>query len=133
MLTHRVVACGLASILCVIAAHQAGADPLPTQIRQCSQTTISKIGTRLEDATTGRPMVGSGSALQFANGGYQVSYDTLPQITHSRVGDPVTMCLVLIPKDCPPGDERGREYTTTNLRTHASWRLPDSEHSCGGA
>ena len=24
------------------------------------------------------------------------------------------MCLVSIPEDCPPGDDRGRIYTTTN-------------------
>ncbi len=50
-----------------------------------------------------------------------------------RAGDPVEMCLVSIPRDCPVGDDRGREYRTTNLRTRKSWRLPDSEHSCGGA
>jgi hypothetical protein len=36
-----------------------------------------------------------------------------------------------IPKDCPPGDDRGREYTTTNLRTDEAWTLPDSQQMCG--
>jgi hypothetical protein len=134
MSIHGVFACGLASILSMAAnLSQAGADPLPTRLGQCSQTTISKIATRLEDGVTGRPTPGSGSAVQFANDGYQVSYDAIPQITRSRVGDPVRMCLVSIPKGCPPGDNRGREYETTNLRTRQSWRLPDSQHSCGGA
>ena len=31
------------------------------------------------------------------------------------------------------GDNRGKIYTTTNLRTLDSWTLTDSEHSCGGA
>jgi len=103
------------------------ADPLPTQVGQCTQTTIARIEYRLQ----GMPQ--SGSAVSFANRGYQVSYDTVPAIVHSRAGDPVRMCLVKVPRGCPPGDSRGREYTTTNLRTHESWTLPDAEHSCGGA
>ena len=51
----------------------------------------------------------------------------------SRPGDVVRVCLVSIPRPCPPGDKRGRVYKTTNLRTHGEWTLPDSEHSCGGA
>ncbi len=68
----------------------------------------------------------SGSAVRFSNGGSQVSYDTIPTIEQLRTGDPVRMCLVSIPKGCPKGDDRGREYKTTNLRTHKTWRLPDS-------
>ncbi len=62
-----------------------------------------------------------------------MSYDKVQEIIRSRVGDPVLMCLVEIPQDCPPGDDRGKIYTTTNLRTQESWTLPDSQHSCGGA
>ena len=54
-------------------------------------------------------------------------------IEQSKKGDPVRMCLVSIPHPCPKGDDRGRVYKTTNLRTHKSWSLPDSEHMCGGA
>ena len=43
------------------------------------------------------------------------------------------MCLIQIPYPCPPGDNRGRLYKTTNLRTHRSWTLRDAEHMCGGA
>jgi hypothetical protein len=125
---------GLAGVIWGVASHGAAlADPLPARVGQCTQTTIAKIGTRLEDGSTGRPVPGSGSAVNFANGGYQVSYDMIPAISQSRPGDPVEMCLVSIPRDCPPGDNRGREYKTTNLRTRQSWRLPDSQHGCGGA
>ena len=109
------------------------ADPLPTQIGQCTNTTIKDVTTRLQDGATNKPIPGSGSAVDFANGGYQVSYDTIAAITQSHAGDPVTMCLVSIPKGCPPGDKRGITYKTTNLRTHGTWTLPDSEHMCGGA
>jgi hypothetical protein len=71
--------------------------------------------------------------VSFENGGYQVSYDTVPAIEYSKVGDPVRMCLVSIPKNCPKGADRGRVYRTTNLRMHKSWKLMDSEHMCGGA
>ena len=56
-----------------------------------------------------------------------------PAIARSRPGDPIRLCLVSIPKHCPPGDDRGRFYKATNLRTGKSWTLPDSEHMCGGA
>jgi hypothetical protein len=120
-----------AAALAVLVANVAAADPLPTVRGNCSRTAIASIGTRLTD--TGRPVPGSGSAVTFANGGHQVSYDTLPEITASRIGDPVTMCLVSIPRGCPPGDNRGRVYQTINLRTGQSWQLPDSAHMCGGA
>lgn len=102
------------------------ASGLPTHIGQCVKTKIKWIGTRL-----GTP--GSGSAVKFSNGGYQVSYSTVPAIVHSKVGDRVRMCLVSVPKHCPPGDHRGKKYKTTNLRTHKHWTLYDSEHLCGGA
>jgi hypothetical protein len=49
------------------------------------------------------------------------------------MGDRVRMCFVSTPLNCPKGDDRGKIYNSTNLRTHKNWRLPDSEHSCGGA
>ena len=111
----------------------AAAAGLPTKVGQCVDTTIKSVGNRLEDGATNKPMPGSGSAISFANGGYQVSYEQEPAVDSSRPGDPARMCLASIPQNCPPGDNRGREYKTTNLRTHRSWRLPDSEHGCGGA
>lgn len=123
----------LAAFATLSAGCAALADPLPTQVGQCTSTTIKDVTTRLQDGATNKPIPGSGSAVDFANGGYQVSYDTIAAITQSRAGDPVTMCLVSIPKGCPPGDRRGLTYKTTNLRTHGFWTLPDSEHMCGGA
>ena len=105
---------------------QVKAEDLPTEIGACSETTIKDIGYRLGDPD-------SGSAISYANGGGQVSYDTIPEIHRSRVGDPVRLCLVSIPEDCPPGDDRGKVYSATNLRTGESWEAPDSQHSCGGA
>ena len=128
------VAAALAAVGLMAAFDAAAfAAPLPTEVGMCSGTTIQKIETRLADGVTGKPVPGSGSAVGFANHGYQVSYDKEPAIQASRRGDRVRICLVKLPEDCPPGDNRGRVYTTTNLRTNHSWTLPDSEHSCGGA
>jgi hypothetical protein len=133
MLPTSLISAAIGALLFIVAMGRSGAEPLPAGIGHCSRTAIAWIGTRLEDGQTGRPIPGSGSAVKFAHGGYQVSYDTVPQITTSRIGDPVTMCLVSIPRNCPPGDNRWRVYQTINLRTGQSWQLPDSQHSCGGA
>jgi hypothetical protein len=120
-----VAAIALVAVLAV-RGEQACAEDLPTEVGACSETTIEDIGYRLGDPD-------SGSAISYANGGGQVSYDTIPEIHRSRVGDPVRLCLVSIPEDCPPGDDRGKVYSATNLRTGESWEAPDSQHSCGGA
>ena len=97
----------LSLAMCVPA--QAGG--LPKRVGDCAKTKIKSVETRLENAPN------SGSAVSFRNGGYQVSYDTVPAIVHSKAGDPVRMCLVSIPKHCPKGDHRGKVYRTTNFRT----------------
>lgn len=120
--------------LTLIAPFMASADPMPMQFGTCTETSIVAIGTRLIDGSTGAPIEDSGSAVSFRNGGGQVSYDTHESISkNSKIGDPVLVCLVFIPQDCPPGDERGKVYTTTNLRTYESWTLGQTQHGCGGA
>lgn len=99
----------------------------------CTTTTVSRIGTRLSEGINGPDVPGSGSLISYANGGHQVSYETVPGIERSRVGDKVLLCFVSIPRSCPPGDDRGKMYTAKNLRTGETWSLPDSQHSCGGA
>jgi len=106
-------------------------DPLPTEVGQCMETVIASITSRFQADINAD--ANDGSAISYDNGGYQVSYEKEQAIINSQIGDPVMMCLVSIPQDCPPGDERGRIYTTTNMRTQESWTLPDSQHSCGGA
>ena len=112
--------------LALLGLQAAGAASLPTDVGTCSETAIEEIGTRLGTSD-------SGSVVSFVNGGVQISYDPVPGIINSQVGDPVNVCLVFLPEDCPPGDDRGKIYRTTNLRTGESWELPDSQHSCGGA
>jgi hypothetical protein len=115
------------------AQRRAAARPPAMRVGTCVRTSIREVSQRLEDGATHRPMPDSGSAVEFANGLYQVSYDQVPEVNRSRRGDPVFVCLMNLPQHCPPGDVRGKLYTTTNLRTEESWTLPDSEHGCGGA
>jgi hypothetical protein len=121
------------SLACGISVSHA--QSLPQNIGQCVRTSIVQIADRFGAKLT--PTVSSefdpGTSVTFANGGFQVSYERIPQIYRSRVGDSALVCLVSIPRNCPPGDDRGRVYTATNLRTEESWTLPDSQHSCGGA
>lgn len=121
----RIVA--LATATLVLGGATAGADLLPTKPGQCETTRVKDVTTRLEG------MPDSGSAIEYTDTGYQVSYEQIPGIDHSRPGDPIKLCLVSIPQDCPPGDNRGRQYKATNLRTHESWQAADAEHMCGGA
>ena len=105
----------------------------PTVPGTCVLTRIREVTQRLEDGVTGRVIPDSGSAVMLENGVYGVSYSQVEAVNVSRRGDRVYTCLIAIPRDCPPGDARGRIYTTTNLRTQESWTLPDSAHGCGGA
>ena len=100
---------------------------IPTQVGDCANTKVASSGPRLEGAPD------SGSSIQYANGLSQVDYSVVPGIANSQAGDDVKVCLVSIPTGCPPGDNRGRVYEATNLRTRETWKAPDSQHSCGGA
>ena len=104
-------------------------DPLPTRILTCGGSIITLIGGRLEGDTD----FSTGTHVEYRNGGAGVSYGKDGAVANSKVGDHVLVCLVFIPHNCPAGDDRGKIYTTTNLRTLESWTLPDSQHSCGGA
>ena len=107
----------------------------PAKVGACAQTSIKSITTRFGEKLV-KPRQGdvdTGTSVVTANGVYGVSYEFVPAVAASRVGDRVMTCLASVPKGCPKGDDRGKMYTTTNLRTQESWTLPDSQHMCGGA
>jgi uncharacterized protein len=118
-----------------VAARNPGAadQPLPSSIGQCAPTHIKTLTTRLGDDPLETASPEAGSAATFTNGGTAVSYDREPGLASSKVGDPVIMCLVSIPRDCPKDDGRGRVYYSVDLTANGTWALPDSEHLCGGA
>jgi uncharacterized protein len=108
---------------------------LPNRVGQCTITKIASISTRFgeELKPPAQELGSSGSAISYADAGYQVSYNYIAAIADSHIGDEVLLCLVSLPKNCPPGDDRGRIYSATNLNTKGSWMLPDAQHGCGGA
>jgi hypothetical protein len=132
MLRRFYVVSGFVFLVCGVANAASAGDLLPwdqapTHIAECSRTFVIEIGPRLEDTAN------SGTSVETANKILGISYDQVKEVTDAQVGDPVIQCLMALPQDCPPGDDRGKFYTTTDLRTLESWTLPDSEHSCGGA
>lgn len=108
---------------------------LPTKVGACTKTTIGKITTRFGDPLKplGPNEFDSGSAVEYADDGFQTSYSYNAALEASALGDEVVLCLVSIPRNCPAGDDRGKVYSATNLRTKGSWIMPDSQHTCGGA
>jgi hypothetical protein len=100
-------------------------------VGQCFRTRVERVETRLVDEHG--PVPGSGSQIELADGHLNVSYDQIPMIDASKIGDPVKLCVIRLPTHCPAGDHRGITYRARNLRTGGRWTLPDSEHFCGGA
>lgn len=68
----------------------------------------------------------------------QLSPDSNPDAYMARtkdfaIGDRVRLCLVSLPEDCPPGDDRGKIYSVTNSKNQLSFTGVDAWHRCGGA
>ena len=99
---------------------------------QCSDTTVKQVSSRLVDPSTG-PMWESGASVSFANGVVLTAYNTPTVVRNERTGDKVQVCLVAVPKVCPPGDDRGKEYSVYDYQQKASYTMANSEHTCGGA
>ena len=111
----------------------ANSAPPPAQVGRCANTFIQHIGTRLTDGSTGKPIPGSGTNVELTNGIYLVAYEEIEQLKTAHTGDKVKLCLVHIPENCPPGDNRGRVYSLLNYRTKRYVEMSDSQHLCGGA
>lgn len=103
-------------------------DGMPVKLGECATSKIVDIKARL-----GGGDFQTGTEVRYQNGGFQVSYSEETSVIKSSIGDPVRICLVGLPEDCPEGDIRGRRYHTTNLRTNDSWLMLNAQHLCGGA
>ncbi len=125
----------------VAAASMAGGDTVTDangnvfpKVGTCHETTITGIGPRLDTTPgTNNGPDSSGTSVDYADNSGGVSYDLEPEIVKSKVGDHVKVCVVELPTECPKGDNRGVVYSAVNERTGGTWKLPDSQHSCGGA
>jgi len=104
----------------------------PERLGQCFETRVREVMERLGPYAP-HAASHSGSAIQLADGHYTVAYEQQPGVDTSRRGDPVRLCVVDLPTNCPPGDTRGIGYRGLNLRTRRGWEAGDSEHLCGGA
>jgi hypothetical protein len=123
----------LMASLATIAPNPANSAPPPTQVGKCADTFIQRISTRLGGSLTETQIEGLGSSVKLTNGIYLVSYDNIKQLRVARPQDKVKVCLIEIPENCPPGDNRGRVYGLLNYRTNGYIEMPDSQHRCGGA
>lgn len=106
-----------------------------TKVGACARTSIAIISDHYRNKLT-RPKVNgedNGVLVELINKITITSYSFNEEIFISKVGDPVLVCVVLIPTECPAGDTRGTFYTMTNLRTIKSWTLPNDTRECGGA
>lgn len=100
----------------------------PTAVGDCAETQVARVAPRLEGTD-----FSTGVAVTFANGVNVVDYAQNAVAVAQSPGDAVTLCLVSIPENCPPGDDRGRVYSVQDHRQQQSYSLPDSQHMCGGA
>lgn len=58
-----------------------------------------------------------GTEVHYRDGHVQVlSYDLIDAAEHATRGDPMLLCVVSIPPDCPAGDFPGVMYRTIDLR-----------------
>ncbi len=136
MRSSRLIILALASC----SALQANAEPREKKVSPpvCSMTRIAEISARIGEEINGKFVPANpkevGTAIRYANGVSGVSYDYVAAISErSRVGDKINLCLVSRYIGCPQGDDRGKTYAATNLRTREKWSLPNAQHICGGA
>ena len=106
----------------LVALHTSAAStPAPPpklqKVGDCAITTIMRITARLE----GTSAHDTGSAIVYANGVSGVSYEYVPPLHASHIGDHIRLCLVSVFKNYPLGGDLGQEYQATNLRTGNHW------------
>ena len=128
----------IATLLLVLPLSASASEPADThhfpRIGQCYATRIAAVTHRLEDPRTNPPTPdnNSGTALQFTNGHWMVSYDTVPHVADWQRGEPIRLCVVGLPRHCPSGDYRGITYRATNISRRDVWTADNAEHGCGG-
>jgi len=104
----------------------AEAQVLPA-VGQCFSTKVHDTGYRLE----GTP--DSGTSVTFEDGHSMVDYSVSIAASRWKVGDPMRLCVISLPTNCPKDDNRGVTYKASNIRAKDDWTAADSEHECGGA
>lgn len=116
---------------------------LPQKLKACTDLVIDEKTTRFEGATPGEAGGEVFVIMKHHVGFFVVSVDGLSDKDNAdkymfntkdfAKGDKVKVCLASVPKDCPPGDDRGKGYSITNYKNHKTFSGTPDWHSCGGA
>lgn len=116
---------------------------LPQKLKTCTDLSIDKKLTRFDGATPGEVGGEVFVVMQHQIGFFVTSVAGLPKDANAdkymfdtkdfAKGDKVEVCLTGIPHDCPPGDDRGKDYSITNYKNKKSFSGTPDWHSCGGA
>jgi hypothetical protein len=106
------------------------------RVGTCYQTTVARTGGRFH--WNERPPLRTDPhddelVVEYADGHVMLDWEFNFRVSQWRRGDRVRLCVVSLPRNCPPGDFRGVEYRARNARTGEVWRSGDSAHVCGGA
>lgn len=117
------------------------APQLPTPIAECIETEIAGKFFRLWDLNdpempVEEDAIGKEIVLKLPDGMFLYTEhigDRFLASDNFAVGNPVQLCLVSLPTDCTPGDDRGKEYSLLDRRTGFGGVYVDAWHVCGGA
>jgi uncharacterized protein len=98
-----------------------------------SELIVSKIGDKGGELLTDFIIkYQSGIALFYSRSGIMQKEATLYRgLKGVKINDDVELCVMDVPEYCPVGDERGKTYKATNLRTGEEWVLVGSIKGCG--
>ena len=146
LLRHRtfasLVSLGLlGSTLSLVVPEPAGAAGPPSRVGSCSDSFAFSKRFRMvpspgdSDYQRSSDPFGKEVIISLTNGLsiYSGDGDEFILSTNFAPGHRVQACLLALPKDCPPGDQRGKRYRFVDLQTGARAEGIDSWHFCGGA
>jgi uncharacterized protein YecT (DUF1311 family) len=115
----------------------------PARVGDCADSVIAGKETRFQGTTPGEAggelfvRLGNGLTLYLIDVSLNPPPESADRYMYSTsdfaIGDRVRVCLTSLPQDCPPGDDRGKQYSVLNYKNQLSFNGVDSWHTCGGA
>lgn len=117
------------------------AAPPPRLIGQCADSFVQSKRFRMvpspgdPDYTRTTDDFGKEVVVKLTNGIgiYAGEGDDFILSSNFAAGHKVKVCLESLPRNCPPGDSRGKAYRLLDYLTGARVAGVDSWHQCGGA
>ena len=128
------------ALLCAWGAPSSAAPP-PKSVGTCSDSFVQSKRFRMvpspgdPDYTRTSDDFGKEVFIRLTNGLgiYSGDGDDFILSNNFSAGHKVKVCLESLPKNCPPGDNRGKEYSFYDYLTGVRVTGADSWHMCGGA